>query len=411
MTDNINGPVLSASLDELKYLVFEGMQGEQGVPGPQGPAGADGEDGDDGYSPTVSIVAITGGHKVVITDENGDHEFNVMDGTDGADGADGSDGAGIALLYYLPSYGTMQWYAHPGDESLTDITGAEISDLVLEDGRAVFAYEPGTQRIYQLARLPDNMGSTAWFVCWTQYEVDLLEMAWNSAAVTKSNVTPQRIPNHSGASGGSVLKVIESGGSKYLAWGSVPAELPSGGTAGQVLKKTASGVAWANESGGSGSGAFVIPVTGSTSDGFTTTATAEEIRAHKENLVATLNGMIYHFKGSMSSDPNSWYFFYFACEVPSGNPDRVDTVWIRVEVLATSVNVIVFDGDVFVVPQPTSQQNGKLLGVVGGEYAFVDDRLPAVTASDNGKFLRVVNGAWAAQTVPSAESNSFGGGS
>lgn len=36
--------------------------------------------------------------------------------------------------------------------------------------------------------------------------------------------------------------------------------------------------------------------------------------------------------------------------------------------------------------------------------------LPTVTASDNGKFLRVVNGAWAAQAVPSAESNSFGGG-
>ena len=39
------------------------------------------------------------------------------------------------------------------------------------------------------------------------------------------------------------------------------------------------------------------------------------------------------------------------------------------------------------------------------------DTLPAVTASDNGKFLRVVSGAWAAQAVPSAESNSFGGGS
>ena len=43
--------------------------------------------------------------------------------------------------------------------------------------------------------------------------------------------------------------------------------------------------------------------------------------------------------------------------------------------------------------------------------ADVPAELPAVTASDNGKFLRVVNGAWAAQTVPSAESNSFGGGS
>ncbi len=33
--------------------------------------------------------------------------------------------------------------------------------------------------------------------------------------------------------------------------------------------------------------------------------------------------------------------------------------------------------------------------------------LPGVTASDNDKFLRVVSGAWAAVTVPSAESNSF----
>lgn len=34
--------------------------------------------------------------------------------------------------------------------------------------------------------------------------------------------------------------------------------------------------------------------------------------------------------------------------------------------------------------------------------------VPAVTAADNGKFLRVVGGAWAAATVPSAESTSFG---
>lgn len=33
--------------------------------------------------------------------------------------------------------------------------------------------------------------------------------------------------------------------------------------------------------------------------------------------------------------------------------------------------------------------------------------LPVVDASDNDKFLRVENGAWAAVTVPSAESASF----
>lgn len=34
-------------------------------------------------------------------------------------------------------------------------------------------------------------------------------------------------------------------------------------------------------------------------------------------------------------------------------------------------------------------------------------QLPVVSASDNGKFLRVVSGAWAAATVPSAETASF----
>lgn len=34
-------------------------------------------------------------------------------------------------------------------------------------------------------------------------------------------------------------------------------------------------------------------------------------------------------------------------------------------------------------------------------------QLPVVSASDNDKFLRVISGAWAAATVPSAESNSF----
>ena len=39
----------------------------------------------------------------------------------------------------------------------------------------------------------------------------------------------------------------------------------------------------------------------------------------------------------------------------------------------------------------------------------IEDEFPAVSSTDNGKFLRVVNGAWAAQAVPAAESNSFGG--
>ena len=45
------------------------------------------------------------------------------------------------------------------------------------------------------------------------------------------------------------------------------------------------------------------------------------------------------------------------------------------------------------------------------QIAAIPDELPTVSSTDNGKFLRVVSGAWAAQAVPAAESNSFGGDS
>ena len=39
--------------------------------------------GEDGYSPTVNVEEIPGGHRVIITDAEGDHVFDVMDGTGG----------------------------------------------------------------------------------------------------------------------------------------------------------------------------------------------------------------------------------------------------------------------------------------------------------------------------------------
>lgn len=53
----------------------------------------DGEDGADGVSPSVSVTTITGGHKVTITDAEGSHAFNVMDGEKGEQGEPGQDGA------------------------------------------------------------------------------------------------------------------------------------------------------------------------------------------------------------------------------------------------------------------------------------------------------------------------------
>ena len=67
----------------------QGETGAAGAAGPQGPkgdTGADGTNGEDGYSPTVTVAEITGGHRVTITDAEGDHVFDVMDGTGGGGG-------------------------------------------------------------------------------------------------------------------------------------------------------------------------------------------------------------------------------------------------------------------------------------------------------------------------------------
>lgn len=41
--------------------------------------------GNDGYSPTVTVTAITGGHRIVITDINGEHPFDVFNGSGGGE--------------------------------------------------------------------------------------------------------------------------------------------------------------------------------------------------------------------------------------------------------------------------------------------------------------------------------------
>ena len=63
-----------------------------GPPGQDGRDGQDGAPGQDGVSPTVEVTEITGGHRVTITDAEGDHPFDVMDGEGG--GAEIDDTAG-----------------------------------------------------------------------------------------------------------------------------------------------------------------------------------------------------------------------------------------------------------------------------------------------------------------------------
>ena len=54
--------------------------------GPQGVQGEQGDKGDSGISPEIDVVAISGGHRVTITDANGTQTFDVMDGVGGSGG-------------------------------------------------------------------------------------------------------------------------------------------------------------------------------------------------------------------------------------------------------------------------------------------------------------------------------------
>ena len=83
----------------------DGAQGPEGPEGPQGPAGADGAPGErgpagaDGFSPTVATTAIENGTRVTITDADGEHTFDVLNGTGG--GSSETFTVPRSALYYL----------------------------------------------------------------------------------------------------------------------------------------------------------------------------------------------------------------------------------------------------------------------------------------------------------------------
>lgn len=79
----------------------KGDRGEQGIQGVQGVQGKQGEKGADGFSPTVSVNAIEGGHRVTVTDKDGAHTFDVMDGQ-------GGQGGGVAELSVPITYNNLK---------------------------------------------------------------------------------------------------------------------------------------------------------------------------------------------------------------------------------------------------------------------------------------------------------------
>ena len=77
-----------------------------------------GSNGEDGYSPSASIAVIPGGHRVTITDADGAHSFDVMDGTGGGssdfetlENRPRYDGSPMSSATNIPIVKTNEWDA------------------------------------------------------------------------------------------------------------------------------------------------------------------------------------------------------------------------------------------------------------------------------------------------------------
>ena len=105
------------------------LNGEDGEDGGPGPAGSPGTPGADGYSPTVAVTTITGGHRVTITDANGTHSFDVMDGEDGEGGSSSTGiygGSNVNITYWTDGTQTEACSV-----SKSDVPGAAVGDFII----------------------------------------------------------------------------------------------------------------------------------------------------------------------------------------------------------------------------------------------------------------------------------------
>lgn len=169
---------INAALAEAKESgEFDGPQGPEGPQGATGPAGPAGAAGEDGYSPTVTVTDITGGHRVTITDEDGDHVFDVMDGQGGSGGTSDYDdlanqpqingttlsGNKTAAELGLEPEALIVNITQSGSDYTADKTYQQIREAATE-GKRVIAYL--NHRLFQLVSVTPSSNAAVFAVTW-----------------------------------------------------------------------------------------------------------------------------------------------------------------------------------------------------------------------------------------------------
>ena len=216
-----------AAIDRLGSII--GPKGDQGdaftyedfteaqlaaLTGPQGPVGPAGNPGEDGFSPVVTVTTITGGHRVTITDAQGAHTFDVMDGESG----------GSVEEVFWATYNTT--------------TEAEITTAVTA-GKTVLC-KISDEVFYLVSKAAIGPSGSAWIFAsanQTSMRVTFVSGSyWNSISTKTIPSKTSDLTNDSGfvnASGAAAAAPVQSVNGQT---GNVTVpSLPTGGTAGQVL--------------------------------------------------------------------------------------------------------------------------------------------------------------------------------
>ena len=104
----------------------------------------DGEDGEDGFSPEISVTDITGGHRITITDANGTQTVDVMDGQQG------DAGNGIASITKTGTAGLVDTYTilyTNGNSTTFTVTNGSDATVTVDDALSDSSTNPVQNKV------------------------------------------------------------------------------------------------------------------------------------------------------------------------------------------------------------------------------------------------------------------------
>jgi len=361
MSENINGPVLAASLDDLKYLVFQGMKGETG---PQGPAGTD---GDDGHSPYINET----GYWVFWNDSTGawvttNYKAAGRDGEDGHSPYIGANGHWFAWSEQLDMFDDTGVAAQgspgtPGTDG-TDGVSPTVTVTNITGGHRVTITDK-THPTGQSFDVMDGEGGNGVF------NINVTRSGTEGSYIYAVDKTADEIMEHRenmALTYGPMQFAYDGYGSSGTESGNFYFSLR------EIYNKEeriAAFVIFANRN------TDVVTVT--RLDDLTIKPVAVD-----DSLSGTSTNPVQNKAVKQALDGKGTY------SKPSGGIPKSD--------LAQAVQTSLGKADTAL------QEHQSLSGYATETYvqqqiAAIPDELPSVSASDNGKVLGVVNGAWAAK--------------